>query len=63
MTAEQIAYWEGLMAKVAAQEKWQRDLDQNALTPAYLNAEATRKLMTQQADTLRAILADLGLPK
>ena len=63
MTAEQIAYWEGLMAKVAAQEEWQRDLDQNALTPAYMNAEATRKLMTQQADTLRAILADLGLAK
>ena len=63
MTAEQIAYWEGLMAKVAAQEEWQRDLDQNALTPAYMNAEATRKLMTQQAETLRIILADLGLAK
>jgi len=63
MTAEQIAYWEGLMAKVAAQEEWQRDLDQNALTPAYMNAEATRKLMTQQAETLRTILADLGLAK
>jgi putative tricarboxylic transport membrane protein len=63
MTAEQIAYWESLMAKVAAQEEWQRDLDQNALTPAYLNAEATKKLFTQQAETLRGILADLGLAK
>lgn len=63
MTAEQIAYWEGLMAKVAAQEEWQRDLDQNALTPVYMNAEATRKLMAQQAETLRTILADLGLAK
>jgi putative tricarboxylic transport membrane protein len=63
MTPEQVAYWDGLVAKLSAQEEWLRDLEQNALTPAYMNSDATRKLMTQQAETLRAILTDLGLAR
>ena len=63
MGAEQVAYWDALMAKLSAQDEWQRDLDQNALTPAYLGADATRKLFAQQGEQLRAILADLGLAR
>jgi putative tricarboxylic transport membrane protein len=63
MTAEQVAYWEALMAKVSKEDEWLRDLEQNALTPAYLNAEATRKFLAQQTEELRAILTDLGLAK
>ena len=63
MSAEQVAYWEALMAKVSADDEWRRELEQNALTPAYANAEATRKIFAQQAEQLRAILADLGLAR
>ena len=63
MTTEQIAYWEGLMAKLSTQDEWLRELDQNALTPAYMNADATKKVLAQQAETLRVILADLGLAR
>jgi putative tricarboxylic transport membrane protein len=63
MTPEQVAYWDGLMAKLSTQDEWLHDLDQNALTPAYMNAEATRKLLAQQTEQLRAILADLGLAR
>jgi putative tricarboxylic transport membrane protein len=63
MTPEQVAYWDGLMAKVSTQEEWLRELEQNSLTPAYMNADATKKLFAQQADTLRGILADLGLAR
>ncbi len=63
MTPEQVTYWDGLMAKLSIQDEWLRELDQNALTPAYMNAEATRKLFVQQAATLRGILADLGLAR
>ena len=63
MTPEQVAYWDGLMAKVSREDEWLKELDQNALTPAYMNSEATRKLFAQKADTLRGILADLGLAK
>jgi putative tricarboxylic transport membrane protein len=63
MAPEQVAYWDGLMAKLSTQEEWLHELDQNALTPAYMNAEATRKLFAQQAETLRGILTDLGLAR
>jgi putative tricarboxylic transport membrane protein len=63
MAPEQVAYWDGLMAKLSTQDEWLRELDQNALTPAYMNSEATKKLLAQQAETLRAILTDLGLAR
>ena len=63
MAPEQVAYWDGLMAKLSTQDEWLRELDQNALTPAYMNADATKKLFAQQAETLRAILTDLGLAR
>jgi putative tricarboxylic transport membrane protein len=63
MSAEQIAYWEALMAKLSAQDEWLRDLEQNALTPDYQNAEGTRKFLAQQTEQLRAILGELGLAK
>ncbi|MEO7726374.1 MAG: tripartite tricarboxylate transporter substrate-binding protein, partial [Burkholderiales bacterium] len=63
MTAEQVAYWDALMAKLSKEDEWQHALEQNSLTPAYMNSEATRKLFAQQAETLRGILADLGLAR
>ena len=63
MSADQVKYWEGLMAKVSAQEDWLHELEQNALSPAYMGADATRKFFAQQADQLRAILSDLGLAR
>jgi putative tricarboxylic transport membrane protein len=63
MSADQVAYWDALMAKVSTQDEWRHDLEQNALSPAYLNADATRKVFTQQAEQLRAILTDLGLAR
>ena len=63
MGAEQVAYWEALMAKVSSQDEWLRELEQNALSPAYAGAEATRRIFAQQAEQLRAILADLGLAR
>ena len=63
MGAEQVAYWEALMAKVSKEDVWLNELEQNGLTPAYLNAEATKKFLAQQAEQLRAILTDLGLAR
>ena len=63
MSAEQVAYWEALTAKVSAEDEWLRALDQNALSPAYQGAAATQKIFAQQAEQLRAILTDLGLAR
>ena len=63
LTADQVAYWEGIIAKATVQDEWIQELDKNALTPAYMGSEATRKLFAQQAEQLRAILTELGLAK
>jgi putative tricarboxylic transport membrane protein len=63
MTPEQVAYWEGAVAKMAEQEEWQKALEKRSLTPAYMNAAATQKLFAQQEETLRGILTELGLTK
>ena len=63
MSAEQVAYWDALMAKVSTQDAWLHELEQNALTPAYMNAESTRKFLAQQDVQLRAMLAELGLAR
>ena len=48
---------------MTADEEWLRALEQNALSPAYAGADATRKIFVQQAEQLRAILTDLGLAR
>lgn len=63
MTPEQLAYWESLVSKAVSQEEWQRALEKNGLTAAYMNSEATGRLFTQQAAQLREILTELGLVK
>ncbi|MDB5925436.1 MAG: tctC6 [Betaproteobacteria bacterium] len=63
MTAQQLSYWETLVAKAAAQEEWTRELEKNGLTSLFMNSEATRRLFTQQEEQLRTILTDLGLAK
>jgi putative tricarboxylic transport membrane protein len=63
MSPDQVAYWEGIAAKVSAQKEWISDLERNSLVPGYMNSSATRKLLAQQAEQLRSILTDLGLAK
>jgi len=63
MSPEQIAYWESVLARLAKDRDWVRELEKNSLAPAFLASEPTRKLMTQQAEELRGILTELGLAK
>ena len=63
MSAEQIAYWDGVVAKVSAQDEWVQELNNNSLVPAYKGSEDTRKFLQAQSEQLRAILQDLGMAK
>jgi putative tricarboxylic transport membrane protein len=63
MTPEQLAFWESLVGRAVAQDEWQRALETNGLTPAYMKNDATARLFAQQAVQLREILTDLGLVK
>ena len=63
ITSEQVAYWEGVVAKAVAQEDWLAALEKSSLSPAFMGSDATRKLLAQQERELRVILTELGLAK
>lgn len=63
LSAEQIAYWDGLVARITSQEEWLAQIDKTGLTPGYVNSEGTRRMFAEQDATLRATLTELGLAK
>ena len=63
MSDEQVRYWDGVFAKLAALPEWKQDLDAKLVEPTYYNARDTRKLLAQEHAALAATLNDLGLVK
>ena len=63
LTTQQVAYWDGVFAKMTASAEWQKtmaDLQQDA---AYLNSQAARSYMEQEREQYRLSLLELGLIK
>ena len=63
MTAQQIAYWDGVFAKLAQMPEWRDELARLLQDPVYLNSRDTQKYLDAQHQELRAALVDLGLVK
>ncbi|MDB5809875.1 MAG: tctC6 [Betaproteobacteria bacterium] len=63
MTAPQIAYWDGVFARLAQMPEWRDELAHLLQDPVYLNSRETRKYLDSQHQELRTILVDLGLAK
>ena len=63
MTAAQIAWWDGVLAKVVASPLWKEALEQNTWEANYLNSAQTRKLFDAEHAEYRAILGELGMIK
>ena len=63
MTAQQIAYWDGVFAKLAQMPEWRDELERLLLDPVYLYSRDTQKYLDAQHQELRAALVDLGLVK
>lgn len=63
MTAAQIAWWDGVLAKVVATATWKEALEQNTWEANYLNSAQTRKLFDDEHAEYRVILGDLGMVK
>ena len=63
MTAAQIAWWDGVLAKVVTSPLWKEALEQNTWEANYLNSAQTRKLFDSEHAEYRAILGDLGMIK
>jgi putative tricarboxylic transport membrane protein len=63
MTREQLAYWEGVFARVVESDEWKKMLQAGMQTGEFLrSAETVRELKAEQ-DDLRSIMGELGLTK
>ncbi len=63
MSAAQIAYWEAAFARVVATPEWKMHLEKNQWNENFAGAQASRKILAQQHDEMRAGLAALGIVK
>lgn len=63
MSAAQIAYWETALARTVATPEWKSHLEKNQWTENFAGAEASRRILSEQQDEMRAGLAALGMAK
>lgn len=63
MTPAQVAYWEGVLARLDADEAWHAYIDQNELDRDLMNGRAAYQYLDNLDGKLRGILGDLGLLK
>ncbi len=63
MTSAQVAYWENALARMVATAEWKSHLEQNQWSENFAGAQASRRILAQQHDELRAGLAALGMAK
>ena len=59
----QIAYWDQVVARLAATEEWKSDLDKNAWENAYRGARDTRRYLDAQYAEVKSVLAEMGFAK
>ena len=63
MSAAQLAYWEGVLAKLVETPEWKKDLDQNEFEPLFLPGKAAQAYLKTQYDELKQALTDIGMVK
>jgi putative tricarboxylic transport membrane protein len=63
LSREQIAFWNGVLAKVVATDEWKEAVRRNSWDENYLDSEGTKKLFEADHKEYRSILGDLGLLK
>lgn len=63
LNAEQVAFWDGVLAKAVATDAWKKALAQNTWSANYLDSAGTRKLFDDENAAYRAILGELGMIK
>jgi putative tricarboxylic transport membrane protein len=63
MTADQVAYWDGVFGKVFTSPEWQTAATSSGLHAEYLNSSQSVDYWTNDADEVAPILKDLGMTK
>jgi len=63
MTAQQIAYWDKVLAAMAATDDWKKEMEDNFWVNGYVNAQAAKKRLDQEYVEYQAVLTEVGLAK
>lgn len=63
MTAEQVASWDRVLAKLTATDEWKKDVETNLFENTYMNSAATERYMKSEYDQFRVALHELGMTK
>ncbi len=63
MSAEQVAYWDKVLAAMAATDDWKKELQDNFWVNGYVNAQAAKKRLDAEYAEYKAVLTEVGLAK
>jgi len=63
LTAEQIAYWEGVLRKATDTPEWRADLAKNYWADDFVTSAQFTKDIDKDYNDIRSVLVDLGLAK
>lgn len=63
LTPAQVAYWEGILAKLVQLDEFKRDLDRNLWVSNFQNSAGMAKFLKAEHEELGALLGELGMAK
>ena len=63
MTQPQLAYWEGVFARLVDTDEWKKDLEQNVFENTFMTSQKTSDYLKSQYHSFKAALAEVGMAK
>lgn len=63
MTPQQAAYWDRVLAAMAATEEWKKELEENFWVDGYVNAQAAKKRLDEEYEEYKTVLTEVGLAR
>jgi len=63
ISAAQVAYWEGVLAKATQVPEWREDLERNFWADDFVTSAQFRKDLEKDYAEMKAVLTDLGMAK
>jgi putative tricarboxylic transport membrane protein len=63
LSAAQVAYWEGVLAKATQVPEWREDLERNFWADDFVTSAQFRKDLEKDYADMKAVLTDLGMAK
>jgi putative tricarboxylic transport membrane protein len=63
MTPAQLAYWDQVFAKLVQSDDYRKEVERNLADPTFLGSREARKFWDKEYESLKGLLAELGLTK